>query len=113
MLVSVAAGANVPPQVLVAPGGLATDIPAGNVSVKLTPFSVPLLLLVMPIVNVLVAPELIVVGLKLLVADGAAAVGSNCADTDSGSSAIQARASMARGVRLICKIGCDEFMNFS
>ena len=71
--VSPAVAVNVPPQLLVAPGVLATCMPVGNGSLTATPVSVvPLLGLVIVRVRVEVPPAGIDVGLKALVIVGAA-----------------------------------------
>ena len=76
MVVSPAAGANVPPHVLLEPGTAATCRPAGKVSLTATPLkAVPVLGLVMVKVRVEVPPTEVVVGEKaLLILGGATTV---------------------------------------
>jgi len=75
MVVSPAAGANVPPQVLLAPGTVATCRPAGKGSVTATPLKAVALGLVMVNVRVDVPPTEVLVGEKpLLILGGATTV---------------------------------------
>src|SRR6266852_9817698 len=77
MVVSPAAGANVPPHVLLEPGTAATCRPSGKVSLTATPLkAVPVLGLVMVKVRVEVPPTEVLVGEKALLILGCATTAS-------------------------------------
>jgi hypothetical protein len=73
MLVLPAAGANVPPQVLVAIGVVSTSRPAGKLSLMLNPLNVNAFGLLKLMVSVEVPPTAMLVGEKLFVTTGGAA----------------------------------------